>query len=338
VARKMQRYRCTVCDQTFTKAKKYIYSPALKEFYVKQHIANKSSYRDLAKNKYINRNRICEWVNEYGANAKTAKEMSQDLKPKWSGYIVVDGKIIRVKGEKHSLVVGVDYTGDIPVAEYEDGHENKSQYLRLFQSLKEIDYPLKGVISDGNPDILEALREIYPIMRHQICLRHFVKNIERSFGYLSVVRQGQENKFVKEIELKNIIYGMVYADNYHSFLNDYWYLKKRQGEYKTIYCRSMWAKVEFAKVSITAHFFDSKLHLTNNLAENVIKQLNRRLKTIEGFQSEKTAEGYLRLLVAYWRFRLYTDSRYKDRNGKSRLQVAGVDTSKLDWLRCAQRV
>lgn len=250
---------------------------------------------------------------------------------------MVDGKILKVKGKRHSIVLGVDFTGDIPVSEYEDSSENKYQYYRLFKSLKEIGYNLKGVTSDGNPDILRALRQVYPTLKHQTCLRHFRKSIERTFGYLTVKRQNREKDFRKEIELKDKIVQMIYAKSYSDFLLQYQYIQRRLRIYQTIYCKIMWQKVKYNLSSLTARFFDSKLHTTNNLAENVIKQFNRRLKTIEGFQSQKTAEGYLRLLVTYWRFKPFTDSRYKKKNGKSRLQIAGVNTKKLDWLKISQK-
>lgn len=60
---------------------------------------------------------------------------------------------------------------------------------------------------------------------------------------------------------------------------------------------------------------------TNNFAESVKKQLERRFKAIESFQSKETAAWYINLLFSYLRQKPYTDYRgsRKHLNGKSRL-------------------
>lgn len=74
---------------------------------------------------------------------------------------------------------------------------------------------------------------------------------------------------------------------------------------------------------------------TINLIENVNKQLERRFKTIEGFQHRSTAIGYVNLLIAYLRYKLYTDCRGKRKylNGQSRLEAAGVHHDRTSWIR-----
>lgn len=64
-----------------------------------------------------------------------------------------------------------------------------------------------------------------------------------------------------------------------------------------------------------------------NITENVIKQLAKKLRLMEG-----SAEHFSRLLVACYRFKRFTDScRTKD-NGRSPLELAGVKLGGLDWL------
>lgn len=54
---------------------------------------------------------------------------------------------------------------------------------------------------------------------------------------------------------------------------------------------------------------------------------------MEGFASLESAERFSRLLVGCYRFKRFTDSCRRDGNGKSPLQLAGVDTEGTDWLR-----
>lgn len=79
-----------------------------------------------------------------------------------------------------------------------------------------------------------------------------------------------------------------------------------------------------------AHHFTPLLPADNNVTENVIKQLNKKLRLMEGFQSLESAERYVRLLVGYYRFKRFTDSCRG--NGKSPLELSGVDLQDRDWL------
>ena len=76
---------------------------------------------------------------------------------------------------------------------------------------------------------------------------------------------------------------------------------------------------------------------TTNMAENVNKQIERRMKSIEGFQSGRNADAYMNLLIAYLRQKPYTDCRgdRKRCNGKSRLECAGIKLESSDWLQNA---
>ena len=78
---------------------------------------------------------------------------------------------------------------------------------------------------------------------------------------------------------------------------------------------------------------------TNNRIENLIQQLNRRLKTLEGFGGPHQARGYLHLRSMYHRFKPYTDcrGRHRYKNGRAPLECAGVNIAGLDWFRFSQK-
>jgi transposase-like protein len=78
------------------------------------------------------------------------------------------------------------------------------------------------------------------------------------------------------------------------------------------------------------HHFTPGLPADNNVTENVIKQLNKKLRLMEGFESLESAARYVRLLVGCYRFKRFTDSCRG--NGKSPLELAGVDLKGRDWL------
>jgi transposase-like protein len=85
------------------------------------------------------------------------------------------------------------------------------------------------------------------------------------------------------------------------------------------------------------HQHHRRIPKTNNIAENLNKQLQRRFKTIEAFQSRETAWNYQNLIRNYLRFKPYTDYRGERRchNGMSPLEVCGVTLPHRDWVKLA---
>ena len=81
-----------------------------------------------------------------------------------------------------------------------------------------------------------------------------------------------------------------------------------------------------------AQHHTSGLPADNNVTENVIKQLSKKLRLMEGFESTESAECYVRLLADCYRFKRFTDSGRTTGNGSSPLELAGVNLSGRDWL------
>jgi len=73
---------------------------------------------------------------------------------------------------------------------------------------------------------------------------------------------------------------------------------------------------------------------TNNEVEELIRQLQRRLKTLDGFGSEEGARGFLRLWTLHYPFKSHECCRGRNRwkNGKSPLELSGINTAGLDWV------
>ena len=61
---------------------------------------------------------------------------------------------------------------DIPCAALSK-KEDYPSWKMVFQGLKDrIGYPAKGVAVDGDPELLRAIREMFPGMPIQLCIRH----------------------------------------------------------------------------------------------------------------------------------------------------------------------
>jgi len=105
---------------------KYTYSRKLINELSKEYFETKSSYRDLSRKYNINKEKINNWVKDSSANFKNTIDVAKELKPVWSGYLTVDGKIIKYHGRKGCMYIGVDRSGDIAHVSAGDSFENKN--------------------------------------------------------------------------------------------------------------------------------------------------------------------------------------------------------------------
>lgn len=74
---------------------------------------------------------------------------------------------------------------------------------------------------------------------------------------------------------------------------------------------------------------------TTNLMEGNNSQIENRLNSIKGFESEQTANNYVNAWIVKRRFKKFTDCKkhFKKLNGKTPLECAGADISKIDnWI------
>ena len=338
VERRRQRYFCSSCLVSFSLTPKFTYAESLIDELAKQYYDAKPSYRDLERRYEINRNKINNWVQERSEYFKDTIAVAQELNPIWTGHLAADGKVIKYRGQKGCMYIGVDNCGDIVHVLAGDSHENKTSWNQFFQELKlDIKYNLISLVSDGNPDIMDTCAVHYNAFIYAACHYHFLKRLDRSFGYLTVLRNPQKrNQFSVEINLRNKINRLLNRDTLTEFIADCKIINAGFDEkyYHGEYCDSMLDLLSDNLEYLIPHYLDRNISKTSNLAETTIRQYERRLKTIEGFQSAVGFKNYLNVFTMFLRFKNYTDCRGENRykNGQNRLQLAGVDTSKIDWF------
>lgn len=287
-----------------------------------------------------------EIIHNLTAKAKDSVWIAKKFSPRWSGILVFDGKIVRVydklskqlKGKisdcelnwlnKKTWLCGIDYgTGDLPHYELAD-EEGKIDLVMYFRTLKEIGYPLRILVCDGNPDTPSAAKHIFgDNIIIQLCTRHFVEALKR--------HAGDEIKNENTLKIIKLIQRIIEADNleiageYLSLLNNI--TKKTQAEKELI---------EYFKINapkLTAHLLHPELNIphTTNDIENLFRQLNLRLKSISRFNKWKYADNYLKAWALLRRFTPFTDCRKKrrHRNGKAPIEIAGADITDVNFLK-----
>lgn len=317
-----------------------------------------------------------QMVAQVAARAKTAREMSAEFRPHWSGFLVVDEKHIPVRGGDLWCYEAVDTTGDVvhwrPVAEC-----SVTEAVAFLEEVQAMGYPCRGITSDLDIALSQAIGHVYAKKPHQYCIKHALSILEEILGYrpslrgqrnrrgqlrerferlplrkgLSLVKASREfveqwrttrvasRKTAEIIALRELCRRILCARSQREALDLLASLRHRHSSVNARKWRAI-ASLERHWVRLMRHHSVHGLPRTNNMAETFNRQLKRRLKTIESFQHRSTAIAYMNLLVAYLRLKPYTDCRGARRrlNGKSRLQAAGVKVAPSDWLTATLKI
>jgi len=214
---------CVACGTSFTFERKTARSRArftddVMEEAVRLYIQGLSSYRVLAVmleqrlGRSVSRVTLNGWVQELGERAKTPLEVSMELQPKWGGFLGIDGKVIRVKGDKRCLLIGVDHpTQDLVhalvlEAETADGFARLATEARL-----DAGHPLTGVVSDLGAGFAQAHRDHFGSVPFQACRIHFDRRLDQE-----IPKSLWSAKAPLYAELKERIRAVLYAPDYEA--------------------------------------------------------------------------------------------------------------------------
>lgn len=277
-------------------------------------------------------------------------QVAKEVKPIWKGILGVDGKWIKTAGSNRCMLVGLDLaTRDIPNFEYAES-ENSLDYKIFYLTIKEMDYPAKAFVMDRNPNSIRWARKIFPNIPIQFCCAHFIRETDQKLHYLLALiklraskNNEQYQKRIKQyklrLELRKKVYNILFAKTEK--------LAKRRLQ-SLVKCGHKFTKPYMQKIIVTlikdgdgffTHFKVNGLPRSNNLTELLVNQIEARIKLIEGFQSDETAENFIRLFIHYLRFKTFTYCKKKNKykNGKFPLQIAKSNLKTNNWLKFSQK-
>ena len=225
---------------------------------------------------------------------------------------------------------GIDCgTGDLPHYQICE-EETKVDLVLYFRSLQACGYVLLALVSDGNPDIVAAARKVFGDgFVHQRCTKHFAD------GMVRFVRQEELPERAEEtMKLVRLIQSIVTAPDLVAAARRKTVLPHMPQE--TDVQRQIMKAYRASEESLVAHLLQPELRIpsTSNEIENLFRQLNLRIRSLGQFRRWQNAERYLNAWALLRRLTKYTDCRgaRKARNGKSPLELAGVDVSRVDMF------
>jgi transposase-like protein len=262
-------------------------------------------------------------------NLPHCADISRKYCSKYSQILLVDGKFLKVKGYAHKIpvVYGIDYfTHDIPTFRLSPS-ENYLTFLKLFQSLKLLNYPLQALVSDDNLSIPSACYEIYPNAIWQLCLNHFKENIRNT---LQVRTDPTYQPFM--LDLMVLFKHKRSLDDFNRIAHNI------VGKYKdSSLCIAIMADIKRRQKDLMGYLGYRGTPRTNNLIESFNSHINGRLRTIKGFESFKHANLWLNGYFLRRRLRVFTDcdGKFKSINGKCSLGLTlnnGINLEKLQSM------
>jgi len=335
----LQRFLCKDCSTSFTLGRNSARSRAkfaddIVEEAARRYVQGLASYRVLAAmlehrlGRPVGRFTLNGWVDELGGRAKTPLEVSIELQPKWGGFLGVDGKVIRVSGQEHCLLIGVDHPSQDIVHALVLPSETGDGFAQLVTEARlDAGYPLRGIVTDLGPGFARAHRDHFGTTPFQACRIHFDRRLDQDIPKLKRSPQAALHQ-----ELKDRIRAILYAGSYDEANALYYALSDDRKRFERVGRYDCFGSLARNYNMYMAHHFTPGLPADNNVTENVIKQLGKKLRLMEGFQSVESAQRFVRLLVGCYRFKRFTDSCRSKNNGKAPLELAGVDLSGRDWL------
>jgi transposase-like protein len=278
--------------------------------------------------KVLSKNTLLDHIEQLSDKLPNNQEVSHWLGVKRSGYIALDGTWLKYRGKDIVLLILFDVQTLDVVAWKVATEESEASYQKLIDLAKEEIRPnIKGFFCDGDPGLLKALKKNFPGTRIQLCVFHKYSRIGQVVPFIRA-----RTKMDKEIKRRTekILFAeskkeaVAGLEDLQRYARDHQSHKKLQEVIRVL-------KRNFDL--LLTHFDDPEMSPYNNVLEGFNHVLKRRLKLMKGFKKPVNITRWLKLLMLDWRFHPLVESSFKDRRGKSPLQLAGADLPDIyNWM------
>ena len=318
------------CKKTFSETLKFGNSMHYQA--AKLYFTEESSYRAVGRELGITPLTAFRWIDKLGRNCKSFEKIAQELKPRWGGYLLADGKAVFIRGKEYALLLTADaHTQDIPIAQLAMS-ESKEGWESVFIPLRDrIPYPLQSLVIDGDFGLLAAIKRVFPKIPIQLCVRHVEQFLLYHFRYKY---KGSGRGVDKFLEMAREI---LYAPDLEKWGESVKFFEAHRSTWRSCGLEAEYLSFMDKIPNIGTHFFHPGMPRTNNIIEGIIRILSRKINDTDGFESFETAWNSLKLLIMNYRFHPFSCSRIKDHNGLSPLELAGVDISNHSWVEFSQK-
>jgi transposase-like protein len=300
-----------------------------------------STYRRAAQALQVSETTIYRWVSAWGHDLLPVAAIFGIVRS--SGVVGVDEKYVLVpKNDKPEgkmrrwmyVYLAVDvYTYDLlHIAIYP--HNTKDSAQAFLLALRTKGYHPRVVVTDLRRDYGPVIAQVFSQARHHECLFHAEQEVSR---YLrkTLGRDYAEQHPVAE-EVREAMVRMFQVRTKRTAQKRYRALLNQQDEYVQCEPALQWV-FDFLEQHwpYLVNAVECQLiPATNNAVEMVIRRFDQHYQNFCGFESIETAQVYLGVFEKIYRFTPFSRDARPEIRGKSPLQLAGYDTSRMPmtWL------
>lgn len=249
------------------------------------YILDRSTYRRLGVRWGVSHMTALRRVRHALARRSSLLSRTKHLFSSSDGICLLDGKHIRINGKLHMLFVAWDRGLGLPIHfMLKEGGEKELWYWRMLTDLKRIGYAPKGFVSDGIQTLKEYLAEAFPDLPHQRCTVHVFLAARAKVG-----GGGNANERIHEFVelLRQILWSRTLQEASRRFLKLWNGRGLRRKERMAL--EYIWSALPDCFVCRDPKWRHLRLPRSSNAIENVMGQVEARLKTRRGTKSHASA-------------------------------------------------
>jgi len=334
----VQRYKCLSCN--------YFWQP-LKQTIIGMFIIEMVEYaafmylRSLSFNtviaiirawydkKVLSKPMLIDHIERLADLLPSNTEISIWLKPQRSGYYALDGTWLKYRGRDIVLLVILDVTTLDIIAWSVASEESAESYQKLLDSVKDELIPvIKGFFCDGEPGLLKVLRTDFPQAPIQLCVFHKYARVGQLIPFTR-----PKTELDKEIKARTekILFAPSKAEAETALQELERYAREHQSYDKL---RKVIGVLKRNFDLLLTHFDNPEMSPYNNVLEGFNYIIKRRTRLMKGFKKPVNIGRWLKLISLDWRFHPLVASEFKERWGKSPLQLAGCQMKPYqNWIK-----
>jgi hypothetical protein len=274
---------------------------------------------------------ILEFIEQVADVLPTIDDIDYLYYPRRSGYLAFDGVWFSFGKEEIVLLVCFDpETFDIVSARWEMDETEKGYETLITDAVNKIKaVNVKGVYADGDKGFCMALKRLLPTVPFQLCVFHKELRMGQIVPVKSVRRSTQMPDQTKhEIKVFQLLFReVIYATSKEASITALerlkQYVKSSSHTQPERFMKAYRSLATNFKYTLT-HFDHPDMKRDNNLLECFNGIIKPRLDLMRGFKKKENLDRYLKLFLLEYRFRPLKESRFKDRNGNSPLEVGQI--------------
>lgn len=252
---------------------------------VEGYVHDRTTYSRLGKRWRVNRSTAYRWVQHALTRRNTLLDRTKKNISKCDGIVVLDGKHVNINGVLHTIFVAWDRRFGKPIHfVLRKGGEGDIGYWKLMIDLRHVGYEPNGFISDGILSLKEFLADMYSNLPHQRCTVHVFLSAR---GKVAPGRRTPERTRDFIELLKRILWSQTLGAA-RKKLKKVWDVPHLSPRERRV-LEFVWPTLTQCFVCRDPRWKHLNLPRSSNAIENVIGQIEARLKTMRGQKSAVSA-------------------------------------------------